>query len=259
MGLLAARATRASPQRSGGTLLEVVQDRVPGSRSAAVRASSRRSRRHSSAAAAVCSCTGWTASARQARRGVFSSICTAPIATFTTAIQYRAFFSFNSPVGACETCRGFGRTMGIDYDLVVPDSSLSPGDGAVKTWQTKRYRSCQRDLHEGRTRAQGADRCAVAKASRRRQRAGCSRAKAKRRSGKWYGVKRFFDWLETKAYQDARPRAAVAISRVRPLRPTARARVSSPRPCRGGWARSADAARVRAPPNDSAAPPTNER
>ena len=30
-------------------------------------------------------------------------------------------FSFNSPVGACETCRGFGRTMGIDYDLVIPD------------------------------------------------------------------------------------------------------------------------------------------
>src|SRR5699024_5674385 len=30
-------------------------------------------------------------------------------------------FSFNSPLGACETCRGFGRVMGIDYDLVIPD------------------------------------------------------------------------------------------------------------------------------------------
>ena len=34
-------------------------------------------------------------------------------------------FSFNSPVGACDTCRGFGRTIGIDMDLVIPDHSLS--------------------------------------------------------------------------------------------------------------------------------------
>ncbi|MGD8560440.1 MAG: excinuclease ABC subunit A, partial [Gammaproteobacteria bacterium] len=32
-------------------------------------------------------------------------------------------FSFNSPMGACDTCRGFGRTIGIDYDLVVPDAN----------------------------------------------------------------------------------------------------------------------------------------
>jgi excinuclease ABC subunit A len=36
-------------------------------------------------------------------------------------------FSFNSPIGACETCRGFGRTMGIDYALVVPDPSKTLG------------------------------------------------------------------------------------------------------------------------------------
>jgi excinuclease ABC subunit A len=41
-------------------------------------------------------------------------------------------FSFNSPVGACDTCRGFGRTIGIDMDLVIPDHSLSLADGAVK-------------------------------------------------------------------------------------------------------------------------------
>ena len=41
-------------------------------------------------------------------------------------------FSFNSPVGACETCRGFGRTMGIDYDLVVPDDEMSLMQGAVR-------------------------------------------------------------------------------------------------------------------------------
>src|SRR6185312_9146613 len=33
----------------------------------------------------------------------------------------QGLFSFNSPIGACETCRGFGRVIGIDYGLVVPD------------------------------------------------------------------------------------------------------------------------------------------
>ena len=35
-----------------------------------------------------------------------------------------SLFSFNSPLGACDACRGFGRTMGIDYGLVVPDADL---------------------------------------------------------------------------------------------------------------------------------------
>lgn len=40
-------------------------------------------------------------------------------------------FSFNSPLGACERCEGFGRVMGIDEHLVIPDSSKSIYDGAV--------------------------------------------------------------------------------------------------------------------------------
>ena len=35
----------------------------------------------------------------------------------------QGLFSFNSPIGACDTCRGFGRVIGIDYGLVVPDDS----------------------------------------------------------------------------------------------------------------------------------------
>ncbi len=44
-------------------------------------------------------------------------------------------FSFNSPVGACERCEGFGRVIGIDEHLVVPDSSKSIYDGAVVCWR----------------------------------------------------------------------------------------------------------------------------
>ena len=41
-------------------------------------------------------------------------------------------FSFNSPLGACETCRGFGRVIDIDLDLVIPDPGKSLSDGAIK-------------------------------------------------------------------------------------------------------------------------------
>lgn len=45
------------------------------------------------------------------------------------------FFSFNSPVGACKTCEGFGSIIGIDQDLVVPDKSKSLYEGAVVCWK----------------------------------------------------------------------------------------------------------------------------
>ena len=44
-------------------------------------------------------------------------------------------FSFNSPLGACPTCEGFGRIIGIDEHLVIPDRSLSLYDGAVVCWR----------------------------------------------------------------------------------------------------------------------------
>ena len=43
-------------------------------------------------------------------------------------------FSFNSPVGACTTCEGFGSIIGIDEKLVIPNSSLSVYDGCVQCW-----------------------------------------------------------------------------------------------------------------------------
>ena len=44
-------------------------------------------------------------------------------------------FSFNSPAGACPNCEGFGKVMGIDEDLVVPNTELSIYDGAVVCWR----------------------------------------------------------------------------------------------------------------------------
>lgn len=44
-------------------------------------------------------------------------------------------FSFNSPLGACPTCEGFGKIIGIDERLVIPNRSLSVYDGAVMCWR----------------------------------------------------------------------------------------------------------------------------
>ena len=44
-------------------------------------------------------------------------------------------FSFNSPVGVCPTCEGFGKIMGIDESLVIPDPTLSVYDGCVQCWK----------------------------------------------------------------------------------------------------------------------------
>ena len=65
-------------------------------------------------------------------------------------IEYReptpALFSFNHPVGACPTCRGFGRIISIDYDLALPDRSRTLAQGGVKPWQTGLGAECQDDL-----------------------------------------------------------------------------------------------------------------
>src|SRR6187549_978344 len=49
-------------------------------------------------------------------------------------------FSFNNPFGACSRCQGFGNTIDLDLNLVLPDRSLSLNQGAVEPWTKPRYR-----------------------------------------------------------------------------------------------------------------------
>ena len=55
-------------------------------------------------------------------------------------------FSFNSAMGACETCRGFGRVVGVDLGLVIPDAKKTLRGGAIKTIQTPAWKEIQEDL-----------------------------------------------------------------------------------------------------------------
>ncbi len=60
-----------------------------------------------------------------------------------------AWFSFNSPVGACPDCRGFGRTLGLDEELVVPNPSLTLRERAIKPYDSRRGAAFQRGLIRG--------------------------------------------------------------------------------------------------------------
>ncbi|MGH8631174.1 MAG: excinuclease ABC subunit UvrA, partial [Burkholderiales bacterium] len=125
-------------------------------------------------------------------------------------IHYRepspSTFSFNSPVGACETCRGFGRVIGVDYGLVIPDEAKTLRDGAIRPWQTQSFRECQDDLEKyAKKRGIPLDTPwrLLNDSHKRWVIAGEPEWVSWRKSwpGTWYGVKRYFDWLETKAYK----------------------------------------------------------
>jgi excinuclease ABC subunit A len=56
------------------------------------------------------------------------------------------FFSFNNPFGACPVCQGFGKTMGYEMDLIVPNPKLSLMEGAIAPWRTVKNSKYLRDL-----------------------------------------------------------------------------------------------------------------
>jgi len=117
-----------------------------------------------------------------------------------------SLFSFNSPIGACETCRGFGRVIGIDFGLIVPDETKTLREGAVRPWQTQSFKECQDDLVKyAKLRGIPLDLPfrELSAAQREWVLEGEPDWVSWRKSwpGKWYGVRHFFAWLETKAYK----------------------------------------------------------
>ncbi|AXA72967.1 excinuclease ABC subunit A [Achromobacter insolitus] len=115
-------------------------------------------------------------------------------------------FSFNSPLGACEACRGFGRVIGIDFGLVIPDENKTLLEGAIKPWTTPSYKECQDELQKYAPKAGvplGVPWKKMSEEHKRWVLYGTPDWKGGNDAWKhqWYGVQRFFDWLETKAYK----------------------------------------------------------
>ena len=104
-------------------------------------------------------------------------------------------FSFNSPLGACTGCQGYGRIIGIDMEKVIPNRALRLDELPVAPWNSPGYEDCYEDLER-----------AAAKYHLRLDVPVADLTPAEWEilytgRGKWYGIKGFFEWLETKKYK----------------------------------------------------------
>jgi len=118
-----------------------------------------------------------------------------------------ALFSFNSPLGACEQCQGFGRVPALDWERLIPDPELSLEAGAVAPFQTRMGRAMQEDLLEA---------CEAHQIPTTRPWRALKPAHRELviegDDADWYGVRGFFDWLEKRRYK---VQARVLIARYR--------------------------------------------
>ena len=114
-----------------------------------------------------------------------------------------SMFSFNSALGACETCRGFGRVIGVDYGLVIPNDKLTLRAGVIKTIQTPAWKETQDDLMRHAETAGIPRDTPWSKLTPEQQHwviQGSPNWTGKWNQ-QWYGIKRFFEYLETKSYK----------------------------------------------------------
>jgi excinuclease ABC subunit A len=127
---------------------------------------------------------------RDFRRGLHCPACGAEFREPTPAL-----FAFNSPLGACPTCQGFGRVIGVDLEKVIPDPSLTLSDRPVAPWNTPAYESAYQDLFRACRRYSVRTDIPVSRLSAH------EREVLFKGRGEFYGVNGFFDWLETKRYK----------------------------------------------------------
>ncbi|MBW3670160.1 MAG: excinuclease ABC subunit UvrA [Acidobacteria bacterium] len=104
-------------------------------------------------------------------------------------------FSFNSPLGACENCQGYGRVIGVDYDKVIPNRRLRLDELPVEAWNSPGYEDCYEDMEAAAEKYNLRLDVPIEDLTRRELDI------LYKGKGKWYGIKGFFDWLETKKYK----------------------------------------------------------
>ncbi|AOS45171.1 UvrABC system protein A [Lacunisphaera limnophila] len=132
-------------------------------------------------------------------------------------------FSFNSPLGACPKCRGFGRVIDIDYRLAIPDHSLSIEAGAIKAWEGEVYGESKKDLLQFTKKLGIPTNVPFARLTPEQQTFVIegspgydSDNPAKNWPKLWYGLKGFFRYLEKTTYK---MHVRVFLSRFRSYNP----------------------------------------
>ena len=132
----------------------------------------------------------------------FTHGLSSPITGQTFRAAAPALFSFNSPLGACFECRGFGRVIEIDDRLVIPDHSLSVDEGAIRAFQGEVYSESLRDLQRAAKKHKVRTNISWSKLKKKElQFIMEGEPKYKENCGQWYGVRRFFDWLNRNLYK----------------------------------------------------------
>lgn len=111
-------------------------------------------------------------------------------------------FSFNSPVGACAKCKGFGRIIEIDPTLVIPDQTLSIVEGAVKAFSGKVYGHCLDELIQA-CKDKKIPTNTPWKSLTKKQKNYIWQGDPTYSEGsqKWHGIDAFFKWIEKKTYK----------------------------------------------------------
>ena len=104
-------------------------------------------------------------------------------------------FSFNSPFGACPVCQGFGNTIGVDYDLVIPNQLLSIKEGVIDPFTRPAHAWAQKELLKYASSAKININTPFADLHDFQQNAIIYGDEG------WRGIKGFFKWLETKKYK----------------------------------------------------------
>ncbi|MGO9764557.1 MAG: excinuclease ABC subunit UvrA [Myxococcaceae bacterium] len=109
-------------------------------------------------------------------------------------------FSYQSAVGACPGCRGFGRTLGIDWEKVIPDTSLSIEDGALRPWNG-RSSEWEREMLVRFARKRGIPLDVSWARLSAAQREAVLEGEGNYRAGHYPGLRAWFRWLEGRTYK----------------------------------------------------------
>jgi excinuclease ABC subunit A len=115
-----------------------------------------------------------------------------------------ALFSFNSPVGACPECRGFGRVIGLDWQKIIPNPALTLAEGAIAPFQGTVYGESQKDLVRACRKAgipMDVPWKKLSAAHRKFVEHGEPGYVQGSYDSMWYGVRGFFRWLEGTTYK----------------------------------------------------------
>ena len=92
-------------------------------------------------------------------------------------------FSFNSPLGACTNCQGYGRIIGIDMEKVLPNRDLRLSEKPVTPWNSAGYEDCYEDLERAAASQPGSFARDLSRSCRGRCRPDRDRLVRQRRSG----------------------------------------------------------------------------